>query len=1034
MKKITTISLSIVFLMFLFGCGDPQKDFDEGKLALSSFNLEGAFKKFMAAAKKGHPEAQFNVAECYMDPKMVNNPKEALKWYKKSANNKYPPAMLRLYEIYKRGDDKAGVKRDYKQAVNYLGACADTGNTAAVSEINKYIDDAPMGYEPAVLALKWATKKSYPSPYARNIRIAARDGSAIALDWCAKIGEAEDLQIVGYAYEKGLAHREKLGGSLSLGYKQDLNKAFNYYKKLYGLNKELGKKSIFGMLNRDYQPAADWVLKNANDSDGISRVAEFYLKRNGAENEKKAFELYKKLYDINKDLGKKAMSKMVDRNYKPAVDWILGNVKDSDAILKVANFYLGRTGAADKDEKKAFELLSKISEENAEAMFILAGLYEQGIGCKADTKLYVECLKKSCAKGNNEACYTLATLYKDGKYVQENKELAISYFSELLKRSVSKIDNVSVYFELGDLIMSSEDAVPDFDSAINYFSKAVGPVDMRLCQFRIDEAMYFKGGRVSFKRYSDTDNPSALFRYAAELYYDNYKAKESVAFFTKAAEKGSVLAKYYLGLIYSDGKLLEKDETKARQFFKDAFDNRDKWRQKWSNEYHMFLAQSYEKALGCDADKTKAYNEYLILAKRGNAFSQYKVAEFLRKGIGVEKNTKEAFDIIYSRYKKYKESRAAYELGRMLIEGDLGKIDTEQALNYFKQIYDDYEYGARANFEIGCIYFYGKGVKQDYKLAENAFYRARNLPEGELLYTISYENHREKGSTEKDVRREVFPIYQKYAEKFPLAKMRLARAYRYGYGTPRDVKKAAALFAEFPDDCDCTYELGMMYFDGLAVEQNDTKAYELFKKAMYGSVKAEYQMVVCLMNGIGCEKDTVQGQAKLKTLMPKLIEGAKFDYGSGYQKVHFTEFLHMLSQIYTNGWASKDDAIVNKIKRYKYHTASLRYDMALDEELSSNTNNSTINDYEGAAKDGEPLAFVRLAAYVGKDTNKRNLLLDKAIEIGCRDAYMIKAGKASLRPFGKAIVPNNKQEEHASPIKQVNDVLHQISTGLKLLR
>ena len=668
-------------------------------------------------------------------------------------------------------------------------------------------------------------------------------------------------------------------------------------------------------------------------------------------------------------------------------------------------------------------------------MYTLAGLYEKGIGCPADVKLCVETLKKAAENGYPSAAYDLGTFYKDGKYVEKNDKEAKKYFDMVLKSGLGKDLKSQAAFYVGEMLMKSDSqtTTPNLQAAEQYFYTSYQLKKNLDAWANYCIASYFSGERVSFSDFAKSENTMALYRYGYELYCDNNTIKNSFQYFSKAAEKGLIMAKYYLAKLYSDGKAIEKDENKANELFKEAFENKDSWPQKWTNEYHLFLADAYDNALGCKEDKAKAYEEYLFLAKKGLIYAQYKVAEYLRDGIGVKKDPKEALSWFYTIYKKNKKAREAYEIGKLCIGGELGGIDPEQALNYFKSACYDEAYCERAYFEIGKIYFYGIGKNIDYNSAFQEFKHIKNIPEAEVLRGISRENGCEYQSYIGDIRKENFPVYKKYVQQFPMAKFRLARAYKYGYGAPRDLQKAAELFAELPNDDDATYELAMMYFDGLGVEQNDAKAYELFNKAKSGSLRAEYRAAICLMQGIGCEKDEAKAAEAFKALLPKLkaISG----YHTKYQKIHYSEVLYMISQIYRNGWGVNRDMNVVKecIDKSMYQYINFYYDKALDFELAGNLDVAKLA-YEEAAKKGVPMAFVRLAAMTGNNANVRNSLLNKAVELGCRDAYLIKNGKMKLPPFGR-VAQNSSNPSSAiqgnSSLQKVNNALQNISSGLK---
>ena len=77
-------------------------NFKAGVAAIDANNMPLAYKKFLAAAKEGHSDSQFNLGVMYEQGiGTTKNEKEALIWYKKAAekNGAFPQKNLgRIYE------------------------------------------------------------------------------------------------------------------------------------------------------------------------------------------------------------------------------------------------------------------------------------------------------------------------------------------------------------------------------------------------------------------------------------------------------------------------------------------------------------------------------------------------------------------------------------------------------------------------------------------------------------------------------------------------------------------------------------------------------------------------------------------------------------------------------------------------------------------------------------------------------------------------------------------------------------------------
>ena len=138
--------------------------------------------------------------------------------------------------------------------------------------------------------------------------------------------------------------------------------------------------------------------------------------------------------------------------------------------------------------------------------------------------------------------------------------------------------------------------------AKNYSGDEALFVERVLAAYVIDIEKYQKKV-AELKPLAESGDPEAQIQLAKE-YYGGPDAKELMpeilALYGKAAEQGSALAQYILGVTYSEGWGVSKDDVKAREYFKIAAEN----------NYH---------------------------------FSQYNYAIYLLHGIGAPKDEKEAW-------------------------------------------------------------------------------------------------------------------------------------------------------------------------------------------------------------------------------------------------------------------------------------------------------------------------------------------------------------------------------------------------------
>ncbi|WP_348800510.1 tetratricopeptide repeat protein [Flavobacterium adhaerens] len=119
MKIFKTISLTLCLcLATCLGTINAQTkknaNFDAGIAAIEANNMPLAYKKFLAAAKEGHIDSQYNVALMYEKGMGVpKNLKEALIWYNKAAEQGNSNAQFNLGVLYENG---TGTSIDYAKA------------------------------------------------------------------------------------------------------------------------------------------------------------------------------------------------------------------------------------------------------------------------------------------------------------------------------------------------------------------------------------------------------------------------------------------------------------------------------------------------------------------------------------------------------------------------------------------------------------------------------------------------------------------------------------------------------------------------------------------------------------------------------------------------------------------------------------------------------------------------------------------------------------------------------------------------------
>ena len=109
----------------LFGAGSACADFDDGVAALNSGDYATAFRELLPYAKQGNAGAQYTLGVMYENGDGVpRDDVEAVKWYRKAAEQEFAEAQHNLGVAYRDG---LGVPKNDAEAVKWYRKAAEQG-------------------------------------------------------------------------------------------------------------------------------------------------------------------------------------------------------------------------------------------------------------------------------------------------------------------------------------------------------------------------------------------------------------------------------------------------------------------------------------------------------------------------------------------------------------------------------------------------------------------------------------------------------------------------------------------------------------------------------------------------------------------------------------------------------------------------------------------------------------------------------------------------------------------------------------------
>ena len=113
-----------------------------------------------------------------------------------------------------------------------------------------------------------------------------------------------------------------------------------------------------------------------------------------------------------------------------------------------------------------------------------------------------------------------------------------------------------------------------------------------------------------------------------------------------------------------------------------------------------------------------AYEVFSELAKQGDSRAQYNLGFMYLEGLGVSKDSKEAFRW-FRRAAEQKQGRAQHSLGLMYLQGDGVRKDSKEAFKWFRRA--AYQGYADAQLYLGVMYLDGEVTPKDHVLAHMWF-------------------------------------------------------------------------------------------------------------------------------------------------------------------------------------------------------------------------------------------------------------------------------------------------------------------------
>ena len=260
--------------------------FDEDKfdLLFDSGQYPNAFDYVFPFAMAGYASAQNNLGNMYYWGYGVERDyAEALRWYRKSADQGDATAQNNLGKMYYWGD---GVKKDYAEAVRWYKKSADQGKDSAQYNLGFMYKNGYGVEKDAAEAVRWYRKSAEQGCASAQYNL----GNMYYWGYGVEKDYAEAVKWYKKSAGQGCASAQNsLGDMYYYGYgvEKDAAEAVRWFRKsaeqgCASAQYNLGNMYYWGYgVEKDYAEAVKWYRKSAEQGDADARCSLGFMYRNG---------------------------------------------------------------------------------------------------------------------------------------------------------------------------------------------------------------------------------------------------------------------------------------------------------------------------------------------------------------------------------------------------------------------------------------------------------------------------------------------------------------------------------------------------------------------------------------------------------------------------------------------------------------------------------------------------------------------------------------------------------------------------------
>ncbi|KOO04825.1 tetratricopeptide repeat protein [Vibrio nereis] len=368
------------------------------------------------------------------------------------------------------------------------------------------------------------------------------------------------------------------------------------------------------------------------------------------------------------------------------------------------------------------------------------------------------------------------------------------------------------------------------------------------------------------KQAADAGLTQAQYDYGMVL-FKKEQFKDAHSYLTSASDGDLVAAKQFLQeneklfplwIKSESGDAAATKKVAEHYWNKKEYKNATKWFERCSNRYRscsFYIGLSYDQGYGVTEDNAKAIEWYTKSAENnGYTAAARNLAWMYENGEGTAIDKKKAFYWMSQAEKSQLiKGVTTAELGRYYLYGIGTEKNTKKAYDLLNRVAKSNEYAA---YNLAKMYYFGDGVKRDYNKSYEWFLVASKKGHRASEYYVG--NHHYHGYGRDKNLLEAYQWFKKSADKgYVDAQFRLGWMLSSSEGVAKNYREAFKWYQKAADQGSSTAQnnLGYMYDNGQGTEKNKTMAFEWYQKAArLGSDVGQYNVGQSYKVGSGVRK------------------------------------------------------------------------------------------------------------------------------------------------------------------------------------